>query len=409
MKKSEFYADTRDDLNGPLDGVTVMEITTTWSGPMAACVLADFGATVIKVEHPDGEVTRVLPPSLPDSDLTLSSETVNRNKQNLSLDLHKPEARRILLRLCENVDILIENFRPGVLDEWGLGYRDMVSVKKDIVYVSISGFGQFGPNSARAAYDPLIQHYSGWASLNGEVDGGPMKAPTWLGDDLAGLHGALGAMAALRHRDQTGEGQHVDVAMVDTLLFQSNGNLTAGALNIPLPRWGNQFGIAAPVNLYECQDGKVYAGVLLDSHWKKLSAILGREDLAPMNSGDRIGGRSVVDPLLADWCASRTVDEVVRVLTENGLPATPVNTYADVAQEEQIRSRDMLKPVELSDGTQVPLTAPPVKFSRTPTTIRQRTAVIGEHNESLLRSAGYSEEEIRTFVTRGIIGPTGSG
>jgi len=403
VEKSEFYSDTRHDLKGPLDGVTAVEITTTWAGPMAACMLADFGATVIKVEHPDGDVTRILPPTLPDSTLTLSSETVNRNKQSLSLDLHNPIARDILLKLCSTVDIVIENFRPGILESWQLGYKDIASIKPDIIYVSISGFGQFGPLSDRAAYDPLIQHYSGWASLNGEPQGGPMKAPTWLGDDLAGLHGALGAMAALRHRDKTGEGQHVDVALVDTLLFQSNGNLTAGALNIPVPRWGNQFGIASPVNMYACKDGAVYAGVLLDSHWKKLTVLLDREDLRELTSAERVSRRDEVDPLLSDWCAGRTINEVVQIFAENGLPATKVNTYQEVAKEEQVKSRDMLKPTTLSDGTEVPLTAPPVKFSRTPTTIRHGTPTIGEHNKSLLSSLGYSDEKIEEFREQGII------
>jgi len=403
MEKSAFYSDTRHDLKGPLDGVIVVEITTTWAGPMAACLLADLGATVIKVEHPEGDVTRVLPPTLPDSTLTLSNETVNRNKQSLSLDLHNTDAREILLKLCATADIVIENFRPGVLDSWQLGYKDMAAVKPDIIYVSISGFGQFGPLSDRAAYDPLIQHYSGWASLNGEPEGGPMKAPTWLGDDLAGLHGALGSMAALRHRDKTGEGQHIDVALVDTLLFQSNGNLTAGALDLPASRWGNQFGIAAPVNMYLCKDGSVYAGVLLDSHWKKLAVLLDREDLRELSGSERIDRRNDLDRLLADWCAEHTTDEVVEIFAENGLPATRTNSYAEVADEEQIISRDMLKLTTLSDGTVVPLTAPPVKFSRTPTTIRNGTPTLGEHNMKLLSSLGYSEENIKELKERGII------
>ncbi len=403
MEKSSFYSNVRDDVAGPMEGVIVVEITTTWAGPLAACVLADFGATVIKVEHPDGEVTRKLPPALPGSTLTLSSETVNRNKQNLSLDLHNPEARKILLRLCETADIVIENFRPGALDNWGLGYKDLSAVKADIIYVSISGYGQFGPYSNRPAYDPLVQHYSGWASMNGEPEGSATKAPTWLGDDLAGLHGALGAMAALHHRDKTGEGQHVDVTLVDTLLFQSNGNLTAGALKMPMPRWGNQFGIAAPVNKFECLDGDVYAGVLLDSHWKKLSVILEREDLADMNGAQRIERRDEINPILATWCAHRSTAEVVRIFTDNGLPATRVNTYAEVAGEEQVASRDMLKPTRLSDGIEIPLTAPPVKFSRTPTTIRNPAPTIGEHNRLLLSSLGYSEAEIRTFEDDRII------
>ncbi|MFP6780809.1 MAG: CoA transferase, partial [Gammaproteobacteria bacterium] len=259
MQKSEFYANARSDLKGPLDGVVVVEATTTWAGPMAACILADYGATVIKVEHPEGEVGRRLPPFIPDSKLSIFNETVNRNKKSLSLDLRKPKGREVFLDLCTSADIVIENFRPGTMTKWGVGYSDVASVKPNIVYVSISGFGQFGELSDRVGYDPLAQNYCGWTSLNGEPDGASVKAPTFLGDDLGGLNGAMGAMAALHHRNKTGEGQHIDVALVDGLIFQSNGNLTAGALDMPIPRTGNEFSIAAPVNRFACSDGYVFA------------------------------------------------------------------------------------------------------------------------------------------------------
>ena len=149
MQKSEFYSDARDDLTGPLAGVRVVEATTTWAGPMAGCMLADFGAAVIKVEHPAGEVIRRLPPTLPDSYLFLGNEMVNRNKQNITVDLHKPEGVEIFLKLGETADIVIENFRPGTMASWGVGYEDVKRRNPAVVYVSISGFGQFGPLSER--------------------------------------------------------------------------------------------------------------------------------------------------------------------------------------------------------------------------------------------------------------------
>jgi formyl-CoA transferase len=394
MDKSEFFANARGDLNGPFHGVVVVEATTTWAGPMAACILADFGARVIKVEHPAGEVTRRLPPYLPDSDLTVAHETVNRNKENISLNLQKPEGRDILLKLCQKADIFIENFRPGTLARWGVGYDDLAAVKPDIVYVSISGFGQYGTLSDRVGYDPIAQNYCGWASLNGEPNGGPTKAPTFLGDDTAGLHGALAAMAALRHRDQTGEGQHVDVALIDGLMYQSNGYPTAGAVGLPMERWGNQFGIATPVNNYLCTDGNVFAGVLLDTHWQVLAKLVEREDMADLNAAQRIDNREEVDLILADWCATRTVAEVVDTFAELGLPATRVNTYADLAKEEHVASREMLQSTRLTDGTDVPLTAPPAKFSRTPTRIRTAAPTLGQENEKIYAELGYDESDL---------------
>jgi len=406
MKKSEFFSEARNDLTGPLAGIRVVEATTTWAGPMAGCVLADFGADVIKIEHPQGEVIRRLPPFIPDTFDTVPNETVNRNKRNLSLDLRSESGRSVFLKLCETADIVIENFRPGTLSKWRVGYSDVKLAKPDIVFVSISGYGQFGELSDRVGYDPLAQNYSGFATLNGDPDGGPTKAPTFLGDDVSGLHGALGAMAALRHRDQTGEGQHVDVALVDSLLFQSDGYPTAGALDLPLPRWGNQFGIAAPVNAYQCTDGIVYAGVLLDTHWRVLTTLIEREDLAELDIMARLTRREELDGILAEWCSTRTVADIVDTFAELGLPACPVNTYAEVARDSHIASRDMLQPVELADGRQIPITAPAANFSRTPTHIRSRAPALGQHNAEILDELGYSEEELARMVKEGAIGPT---
>ncbi len=280
MEKSEFYRNARHDLTGPLQGVVVLEATTTWAGPMAGCLLADFGADVIKVEHPAGEIGRRLRPILPDSSLSLPHETVNRNKRSMSLNLSTSSGRDVFLDLARRADIVVENFRPGTMAEWGVGYEHVRAVKPDIVYVSISGFGQFGRLSHRVGYDPVAQHYSGFTSINGDPNGGPMKAAMFLGDDISGIHAALGALAALRHRDRTGEGQHVDVALVDTLLFQSDSNIAAGALNLPTPRTGNEFTVCAPTNMYVCLDGNVFAGVLTDPHWRKLASTIGRPELA---------------------------------------------------------------------------------------------------------------------------------
>jgi crotonobetainyl-CoA:carnitine CoA-transferase CaiB-like acyl-CoA transferase len=372
---------------------------------MAGCVLADYGADVIKVEHPAGEIIRRLPPFIPESFSSVPNETVNRNKRNLSLELRTDAGRALFLKLCETADVVIENFRPGTLDEWGLGYRDVQAVKPDIVFVSISGYGQFGELSDRVGYDPLAQNYSGFSSLNGEPGGGPVKAPTFLGDDISGLHGAMAAMAALRHRDQTGEGQHVDVALVDSLLFQSDGLPTAGALGLPLKRWGNQFGIAAPVNAYSCTDGTVYAGVLLDSHWRVLAELIERADLADLDLGARLERREEVDTLLANWCSSRKVADVVNTFSELGLAACKVNSYADLATDSHIESRDMLQRVRIEDGREIPITAPAANFSRTPVKIRSRAPAIGEHNSEILAELGYDSETIAALIAEGTIGP----
>ena len=403
MKKEKFYQNKKSSGAGPLENIRVLEATTTWAGPMAGCILADFGADVLKIEHPDGEIGRRLPPFVPNTSESIPYATVNRNKQTITLDLKSNKGRTIFLKLCEGADIVIENFKPGTLDSWGVGYGDVSLVNSKIVYVSVSMYGQFGPYSERAGYDPLAQNFTGWSSMNGEPEGGPVKAPTFLADDLGGVHGALGAMAALHHAQVTGEGQHVDVSLVDSLLFQSNGYLTSGKLGLPLPRVGNQFTIAAPVNLYKCKDGMVYGGVLLDSHWKSLCEHMGRQEIGCLTGAERIQQRELVDGALSDWCSKKSTKDVVNELNAIGLTITKVNTYAEAANNEQIGARDMLQDVELAKGGRIPLTGPAAKFSVTATKIRNSAPELGKDNYRVLGELGYSEIEIAKLKEEGVI------
>jgi formyl-CoA transferase len=315
--------------------------------------------------------------------------------------LKDPEGRDVFLKLCATADVVIENFKPGTLAGWGVGYADVRRVKPDIVYVSVSGFGQFGPYCDRPGYDPIAQNFTGWSSLNGDPAGGPTKAPTFLG---GGLHGALGAMAALMHRNRTGEGQHVDIALVDGLIFQSNGQLTIGAMGLESLRWGNQFSIAAPVNVYDCTDGKVYTGVLLDSHWQAFTRHIARNDLVDLKGLDRIQRRDELDALFGGWCATRTTQEVVDTLDGLGLAVTRVNTFAESARDPHVRARDMLQDTALTEpGAHAPLTGPAAKFSRTPTRVRSPAPTLGQHTDEILREIGLTPAQIDALRKKRII------
>jgi formyl-CoA transferase len=409
VKKSEFYREARDDLSGPLAGVRVVELTTTWAGPMAGCMLADFGADVIKVEHPAGEVARRSPPFLPGTSKPLSfmQATLNRNKRSLSLDLHHARGREIFLELCGRADLVIENFRPGTLDGWGVGWQELRARKHDLILVSISGFGQYGRDHDRAGYDPLAQAASGFLSLNGSPDGEPVKAPTFLGDDLSGLHAALAALAALRHRDRTGEGQRVDVALLDAMLFQSTGYLTLGAMDVPLPRLGTQFRIAAPANVYACRDGRAMVGVLIDAHWKRLARVIGRPELADdpgyATTAARIARRAEVDALLGAWLAERTVAEAEAALLAEGLPIAPVRTYAEAARDPQVADREMLQATAVEGNPRIPVVGPAAKFSRTPTRVRSGAPALGAHNAEILAELGIDAAERAELKSSGVI------
>jgi len=395
MDKAEFYREARRDLPGPLAGLRVIEATTTWAGPMCGCILADFGADVVKVEHPAGEVARRSPPFLPgiEPPLSFMHATVNRNKRSLTLDLHYPEARAVFLELAERADVLVENFRPDTLDRWDIGYSAVRRRRPDIVYVSISGYGQFGPMRERMGYDPLAQAASGFLSLNGSPDGEPVKSPTFLADDLAGLHAALATLAALRHRDASGEGQRIDVSLLDALWFQSTGYLTLGAMDMELPRLGNEFRIAAPARTFRCRDGSIMAGVLLDAHWGRLARCLGRPELAEdpryASTAARLDRREEVNRLVSAWTEQRSVAEAVAQLSEAGLPAAPVRTYAEAARDPLVHEREMLQSVAQEGGHPAPIVGPAAKFSRTPTRVRDAAPGLGAHTDEVLAELGY--------------------
>ena len=400
MRKLDFYREARTDLTGPLQGIRVLEATTSWAGPMCGCLFADLGADVIKVEAIEGEVGRRVGPFVTGEHSTVSflHATVNRNKRSLTLDLHDPAGRALFLKLAARADVVIQNFRPGTLDKWGVGYEHCRAVKPNIIYVSISGFGQFGPSHDRPGYDPVAEATSGFMSLNGSPEGGPVRCATYLGDDLAGLHGALSALAALRHRDQTGEGQHIDVSLMDAILFQSNGYLTLGAIGHPaLRRLGNRSLFSAPVDAFPCLDGHVFIAVLLEPHWRALVRIIGRTEMAEdprfATMDARHQNREATDAAVAAWTQTRKVAEVEQTFAAAGVPAAAVRSYAQAAADPHVIERDLLQMVEQEDGRTVPLTGPAAKFSRTPIKVRRRAAKLGEHTDEILTELGVSPAE----------------
>ncbi|MCC6434611.1 MAG: CoA transferase [Acidimicrobiales bacterium] len=406
MEKSEFYRNARTDRTGPMHGVRVIEATTAWAGPMVGCVLADLGCDVVRVDLP-GSAGSSWPPFLPGTDVAVSHQTVNRNKRSVSIDLHKTEGRDVFLQLVAGADIVVENFKPGTLAGWGVGYEHCKAVKDDIVYVSVSGWGQFGPWSERAGYDPAALAAGGWMSLNGAPDGAPTNAPTFLADDLAGLHAALGALAALHHRNATGEGQHVDIALLDSLLFQCNGLLTMGALGQNIPRMGGEVVASSPTNSYACTDGHLYLAIILDRHWRTLCQLMGRPELAEApgfaTNLERVANRDAVNEAVASWCATGTVAERLGAIQDAGIAAARVNSFTDAAAEPHVQERDMLQPTVITDGQEVPLTGPAAKFSRTPTAVRRPAPRAGDHTDEVLEEAGIDAEQRAKLRAAGVL------
>lgn len=398
MEKAAFYANARTDLNGPMHGIRVLDVTTAWAGPMVSCMLADFGADVIRVTAP-GDVGNAWPPFFPGSERSPAEEMVNRNKRSVSIDLRTADGAAAFLSLVETVDIVVENFKPGTLTGWGVGYEACAAAKPDLVFVSVSGYGQYGPNSALPGYDPAGQAFSGWMSLNGDIEGAPTRAPTWLADDLGGLHGALGALAALRHRDQTGEGQHVDVALVDSIFFQSNAFPAIAAAGITSQRMGSEMTAGVPVNTFECIDGHIFVALILDAHWRALCTVMGRDDVASVpgwtTNSERVANRDRVNAVVSEWCGGQTIEQALAVLGEAGVVASIVHDFPGAVAHPHYAAREMMQTVEMVDGNEVQLTGPAAKFSRTPTKIRHGAPVSNQHTDEILTPVLGADEVAR--------------
>ncbi len=406
----DFFREARDDLAGPLDGMRVLEVTSTWAGPRCGAMLADYGADVVKIESPASpDVAHRLPPFLEQADPPLSfvDAAVNRNKRNIALDLTHAAGREVFLQLARGADVVIENFRPGRMASLGCGYEDVRAVKPDVVYVSISGYGQYGPYRDRGGYDPQGQAMSGLMWLN-TVDGAvPTKVPIYLADEMAGLHAAFATLAALRHRDAHGEGQHIDVSLLDAMVASSTGQPTLAAQGLPTPRLGNIYPFGSPANVYECRDGWLYAGVLLDTHWVKLAscwavAELGRHpDYATIPA--RVARREELDQLLGDYCAARTRDEVVEAIAALGLCVEKIFTPAEMVADPHVQVRGTIQCVRQPSGAEVRVEGPAAKMSRTPVSVRRAAPSHGADTDEVLAAAGIDDERRAELREQGVI------
>lgn len=406
----EFFREARTDLTGPLDGIRVLEVTSTWAGPRCAGVLADYGADCIKVELPGSpDVAHRLPPFLDNGDPPVSffDAAVNRNKRNITIDLKRPAGRDLFLNLADHVDVIVQNFRPGRMADWGCGYEQVRARKPDIIFVSISGYGQYGPYRNRAGYDPQGQAFSGMMWLNAVGDEKPMKLPIYISDELAGLHAAIATLAALRHRDTHGEGQHIDVSLIDATVASCTGQPTLAAQGLPTPRLGNVYPFGAPANVYECRDGWLYAGVLLDTHWVSLSALLGRPELGKhpdyATIPARVARRDELDEMLAAFCAQRTRDEVIDEIAGIGLSVEKILTPAEMVSDPHVQARETIQSAKQSSGAELKMEGPAAKMSRTPVRIRRAAPQHGMDTDEVLEEAGIGEDQRRKLREDGVI------
>jgi crotonobetainyl-CoA:carnitine CoA-transferase CaiB-like acyl-CoA transferase len=413
MKKAEFYREANPTSHGPLEGLVVLEACTTYAGPVAAAELADLGAEVIKCELPvTGDVCRLFGPRVPNAPTQDGSApflSINRNKKAITLNFHLPRGQEIFRQLARRADVILQNFRPGALDKWHIGYEDIRAIKPDIVYVSISCLGQWGPLSAKVGYDTDAQAMGGLMSITGQAGGPPTKTGHASIDYLTGVKAAQAALAALVRRLRTGEGQHVDIAMVDCALSVTEGGVMQAAMGGEVwQRKGNRHPASAPCNSFLCQDGYVMLAVAHDKQWASLCRIIGREDCVSDPRTATVAARKanedVVEQLVAEWVSQRTRHEVVTALNAASIAVSPVLDFGDIIQEPHFREREIVCEVEHSTAGTVTHYGVAPKFAKTPARVRSAAPVLGQHNAEIYGSwLGYDEATLAELAKEEVI------
>ncbi|MFI7311626.1 CaiB/BaiF CoA transferase family protein [Streptomyces hygroscopicus] len=400
---------------GALRGVVVLDITRVVAGPFCSMMLADLGATVIKIEHPkDPDYARAFPPLLTSSEGETFSAffaQYNRNKLGMTLDLSRPEGKDLLRTLAGRADVLVENFRGGTMDKLGVGYRELRKVNPRLVYTAISGYGQTGPYRRRPAYDNSAQATGGLWSMNGFPDRPPVRVGTIIGDLSATLYAVIGTLAALRHAEHTGEGQLVDISQQDSVLSLTENAVVSHTVEgkVPAPL-GNEHPFVKPYELYPCKDGFVFFGGYTDKFWQLTCEMFGEPELAADPEIDTMAKRFTpevyerrVRPLLHRWFADRAKLELEE-LAGDLVPLSAIKDIGEVVADPQIQARDMVVEVEYPDFGPLRMVGSPVKLDATPARPRGLAPRVGEHTDQVLRAfADLSEERIRALRAAEVI------
>jgi len=401
---------------GPLAHLRVLDLSRVLAGPWASQVLADLGAEVLKVERPgSGDDTRGWgPPFLRDAEGRPTAESAyflsaNRSKRSVTIDLSRPEGQELVRALARRSDVLLENFKVGGLERQGLSWEQLRLVNPRLVYCSITGFGQTGPYRHRAGYDFLLQGMGGLMSVTGEPDGAPMKAGVALVDVLTGMYAATAVLAALAHRDRTGEGQQVDLALLDVsvamLANQAQSCLTTG---VAPGRLGNAHPSIVPYQAFATRDGHLVVAVGNDGQWTRLCQAAGRPELAAdarftRNEG-RVAHRAELLPLLEALFRSRTSAEWLRVLEPAGVPCGPINDLAQAFADPQVQHRGMRQEAEHPLAGRVALASSPIRLSGTPLDPPGAPPTLGQHTREVLTGLlGLPEEEVARLRRAGVV------
>ncbi|MES2105270.1 MAG: CaiB/BaiF CoA-transferase family protein [Pseudomonadota bacterium] len=403
-----------------LGHIRVLDLTRVLAGPWCAQNLADLGAAVIKVERPQtGDDTRSWgPPFLRDEAGHNTTEAAyylaaNRGKQAITVDIATAEGQQIIRELAQQSDVVLENYKVGQLQKYGLDYDSLKQLKPDLVYCSITGFGQTGPYAHRAGYDFIVQGMGGFMSLTGERDdlpgGGPQKAGVAIADLMTGMYATIAVMAALSHRDRTGEGQYIDMALLDVqVAMLANMNTNYLASGVAPKRWGNAHPNIVPYQTFATSDGHIIVAAGNDSQYAKFVQAGGRPELADdplyFTNPRRVQHRDQLVPLLMGMVQQKTKQEWIDLLESAGVPCGPINNLDEVFDNPQVLARDILVELPHPSAGKVKLVGSPMKLSATPTQASSAPPLLGQHTAQVLgEMLGYDEEKLADLKSRHII------
>jgi formyl-CoA transferase len=388
-------------LPGALNGLRVIDLTQVMAGPFCTMMLADLGADVVKIEPPAGDSTRRMPGAVGSDSPSFSA--VNRGKRSLAIDLKTPAGAGVVTRLVRGADLLVENYRPGVMASLGLDYPRLSAIEPRLIYASISGYGQTGPMKHKGGFDLVAQGVSGIMSVTGEPGGAPVKSGVPLTDLGAGLFALVGILAALEHRHNTGEGQHVDTSLLEAGVGLSVWEATQYFSGRGIPeRLGSAHRMSAPYQAFRCADGYITIGGANDRAFLRLCGVLGHPEWAERpefrTDGLRTRHRDDLAARIEQVTRDQSCGHWLALFDAHGIPCGPINDYAQVFDDPQVLARDLVVTTDHPTLGSMRSLGSPIKMSATPPDVRRRAPLLGEHSKDILAEAGYDAQEIEALL-----------